>query len=234
MLKKLVPFFIIILSCYLNSCTIEDDEKLGGLADDDSILAFYPLNGNGKDTSGNGHDGTVYGATADNDRFGNSGRATYFNSVESDSIQIPAENGFNLSNTPFSISLWIYNDDLSTNTAFIFYDSSAACFICLFADSGYFTLKIGLNSYNFFTPQVLTWYHIAITYNGDALSFYVNGTEEFSLTSLYFTEFTGNGMLEIGVYNSGSLYFNGRIDEFAVFKRWLSSDEVDILYQNSM
>ncbi|MGD0712159.1 MAG: hypothetical protein ABR968_13380, partial [Bacteroidales bacterium] len=43
------------------------------------LVAFYPFKGNADDTSGNGHNGTVHGATLTTDRFGNPNNAYYFN-----------------------------------------------------------------------------------------------------------------------------------------------------------
>jgi hypothetical protein len=33
------------------------------------LVGYYPFNGNANDVSGNGHNGTVYGATLASDRF---------------------------------------------------------------------------------------------------------------------------------------------------------------------
>ncbi len=43
------------------------------------LVAYYPFNGNANDASGNGNNGTVYGATLTTDRFGNANRAYGFN-----------------------------------------------------------------------------------------------------------------------------------------------------------
>ena len=43
------------------------------------LIAYYPFNGNANDASGNGNNGTVYGATLTADRFGNPNSAYYFN-----------------------------------------------------------------------------------------------------------------------------------------------------------
>ena len=42
------------------------------------LLAWYSFSGNANDNSGNGHNGTVYGATLTNDRFGNANSAYSF------------------------------------------------------------------------------------------------------------------------------------------------------------
>lgn len=45
------------------------------------LAAYYPLNGNANDSSGNGHNGTVVGASPTSDRFGIGNRAYSFNGV---------------------------------------------------------------------------------------------------------------------------------------------------------
>ncbi len=44
----------------------------------DSLVAWWPFNGNAQDESGNGNHGSNTGATLTTDRFGNSNRAYYF------------------------------------------------------------------------------------------------------------------------------------------------------------
>jgi len=44
----------------------------------DGLVAYYPFNGNANDESGNGNNGTVYGATLTTDRFGNTNKAYSF------------------------------------------------------------------------------------------------------------------------------------------------------------
>ena len=46
---------------------------------DSGCVANYPFNGNAEDISGNGNNGTVYGATLTTDRFGNPNSAYNFN-----------------------------------------------------------------------------------------------------------------------------------------------------------
>ena len=47
------------------------------------LAAYYPFTGNANDLSGNGHNGTVTGATLTTDRFGNPNSAYSFNGTSS-------------------------------------------------------------------------------------------------------------------------------------------------------
>lgn len=81
----------------------------------DGLVAYYPFNGNADDQSGNGHDGTVYGATLTSDRFGDSGRAYFFDGID-DYISVDYADAFQL--PVITISAWIYPTiDLSIATS---------------------------------------------------------------------------------------------------------------------
>ncbi|CAB1060422.1 hypothetical protein D1BOALGB6SA_5188 [Olavius sp. associated proteobacterium Delta 1] len=59
-------------------------------------MANYPFNGNSNDESGNGNDGTVYGATLTTDGFGNPNSAYFFNE---DYILVPYSDTLSLTNS---------------------------------------------------------------------------------------------------------------------------------------
>ena len=58
---------------------------LSGLVQDqiptDSLVGYWPFNGNAVDESSNVNDGTVNGATLKSDRFGNTQSAYYFDGL---------------------------------------------------------------------------------------------------------------------------------------------------------
>jgi hypothetical protein len=58
----------------------------------DGLIAYYPFNGNANDESGNGHHGTVYGATLTQDRCGNADSAYSFDG--NDRIDVPDDSIF--------------------------------------------------------------------------------------------------------------------------------------------
>src|SRR5688500_14178775 len=69
------------------------------------LVAYYPLNGDGQDASGNGLNGTVTGAVATSDRYGNgSGALLFVNDTDRVNCGNPA--AFNFSG-PFTISAWV-------------------------------------------------------------------------------------------------------------------------------
>lgn len=70
----------------------------------EGLVAYYPFNGNADDQSGNGHDGTVYGATLTSDRFGASDSAYSFDGID-DYISMDYADAFQL--PVITISAWI-------------------------------------------------------------------------------------------------------------------------------
>lgn len=94
-MKRVLCGFAIISFSFLLS-----QQALADLSD--GLVAYFPFNGNANDTSGNGHDGTVFGATLTEDRFGNPDSAYNFDG--DDYIDIP----FSPQIEPdiFSLSLW--------------------------------------------------------------------------------------------------------------------------------
>src|ERR1700733_10715107 len=79
----------------------------------DSLVAWYPFNGNANDESGNGNNGTNYGATLTTDRFGDSNKAYYFNGTSSYISGLLSS--IKLKNTGITISLWLKSIKVSPN-----------------------------------------------------------------------------------------------------------------------
>lgn len=69
------------------------------------LVGYWPFNGNANDASGNGHNGTVTGATLTSDRFGNSNSAYYFNLFDFIQTNYLGISG----NNERTISFWIKN-----------------------------------------------------------------------------------------------------------------------------
>jgi len=76
-----------------------------------------------------------------------------------------------------------------------------------------------------------SWYHVVATYDGSALTLYVNGVAVGQLTGLSGPASTGSGNLQIGGYPiAGGYGFNGRMDEPAVYMHSLTPTQVAAHY----
>lgn len=78
------------------------------------LVAYYPLNGDGVDASGNGHNGTVESATPTANRFGQDGKALLFDGTNS-FISVPDSRDLRLSTGDFTISAWIFETSRNSN-----------------------------------------------------------------------------------------------------------------------
>ena len=78
------------------------------------LVAHYLFSGNAKDASGNGHDGTVYGATPTSDRFGNSNGAYSFDGRD-DYVRVPDHPQLE-GMSAVTLSLWVRMDSIDRMT----------------------------------------------------------------------------------------------------------------------
>ena len=78
-----------------------------------------------------------------------------------------------------------------------------------------------------------TWYHLVGTYDGSNLVAYVNGVAGSSTASSRSLGGNSNSLAFGRQANGAASFFNGRMDEVAIWSRALSADEVLQLYQYS-
>ena len=216
------------------------------------LVASYYFNGNANDSSGNGHHGTVYGATLTTDRFGNLDSAYDFDGIN-DYIAVPYSDAFQL--TEFTLAAWIKpSTDLSQLRAPTIvgrgedYGTDQAGGVVLVAgvDNPYGDGVAVLYEddsddeswySNGTSPSVGQWTHLAATRAADGqLSLYINGvlTGQWDGTP----DPTDNCYqdLLIGAYaaNSSTVppitnFFPGAIDDVMIYGRALSAGEVEDL-----
>jgi hypothetical protein len=153
------------------------------------LVAYYPFNGNANDESGNGNNGIVNGAILTADRFGINNRAYTFDENKSNYI-IGDASGFPSANAPRSVSFWIRARNLGTGLShqILGYggNSCGQSFNMNLENSDIGPNFLGkyevqghcraFQTYTAFpTPNVDTWHHIAVTYDGSVFRFYHNG-----------------------------------------------------------
>ena len=148
---------------------------------------------------------------------------------------------------PFSISAWVKFDNVNKERL-VSKDTSTSSREFLFgtdnanvANIVLGTATVNLNIRNT-TPLNLTdWFHIVSTYDGSksasGLKVYVNANDsnrlDISSGSYAGISATG-GNLEIGRFANGNSFFNGLIDEVAVFDYELSSAQVTSIYNSGV
>jgi len=211
----------------------------------DGLIAHYPLDGNAKDVVG-GHDGNIRGnLTPANNRYGIPGKAFYFDG--SSYILIPDTDDFSISNDSLTYSTWVtITDNRNSYNGFIALGTGGDNLIHLSKSrSGHADGRVYMQPYPAITFSDSSggalpknqWMHLVgtVDYENETVSLYINGqfqsrvpTTSLNLTKnqdleLVFGGFThGEGALHIGL-----------MDEIYIFKRAITSDEVQILHAES-
>ena len=209
------------------------------------LVACYPFNGNAKDESGNGNNGTVNGANLTTDRFGKVDNAYNFNGSSS-YIDIPSNK---LQNPTFSYSAWIKPNSLPQSgiAFFIFSVGSGSGDQGIGLNNGYtngtdgFTgggyLDVGENAFcqQGALPNVNQWYHVVVIRSTDKYSVYVDGVFICSTAILAKPPFYGTGTAQTTI---GSRWNKGQfsdcvIDDLHLYNRPLNAAEVKALYDGN-
>lgn len=203
----------------------------------DSLVAYYPFNGNANDESGNVNDGTVYGALLTTDRFGQTSKSYQFNGTN-DWILVPNSPSLDIAG-PISVSIWAKATQFDTLAIMLGKDNDLAggrsWYLGAYSNKlvfspNAFTLPGGLNGSGVLTGSV--WIHVAVVYDLSSIKMFINGNLDTTIPH------SGNipsstSPLRIGVMSpssGGHWYFNGSLDDIRVYKRALSDAEIQNLY----
>jgi hypothetical protein len=204
-----------------------------------NYVAYYPFNGNANDESGNGNDGTVYGATLTTDRFGNSNSAYSFDGVN-DYVSVPTSTVDILNN--FTVSAWVYKSLKSltddNDRIFSFVNNANNGFQLIFdevTDKYGVVLKRGgtniINQKTYGAWVTDEWVLITYVVNGTTGTFYKNGEVVATDGSTTIAIGSTNAYL-IGARSDlhAVTFFNGSIDDIKIYDRALSETEILQIY----
>lgn len=207
------------------------------------LVGWWNLDGNAEDASGQNNHGKVYRVVPTQNRYGEKGKAMYFNG-KNQRIEIPDHPS--LRNTELTISLWVQCES-STLSSIIYKanreDASSEVFsINNTPESGLkFKSKckpaLGWNQANFNRNQreidMKKWTHLAITYDGTSLNQYVNGIHVSKI--IYSTPLDNcpGGNIHLGYcWDKFPFSFMGSIDELGIWKRALSKQEIQQVFDS--
>jgi hypothetical protein len=217
------------------------------------LVAWYPFCGNANDVSGNGHHGTVMGATLTTDRFGMQNGAYHFNG--SSYISVPNHPGLNVDsitivafikpNPGATKGIIVAKSDMSNATKFSYHLTHEATyagqtgFMCSWGDGNCNVISVVSGQHLFAATGLFsgqTWDLAAMTV--DATGF-CNMYKDNQMVS------QGGGIIPMGKCNltqstlriggpwwiNDPYYFRGDIDDVMIFDRPLSQAEIQQLYQ---
>jgi hypothetical protein len=219
----------------------------------DSLVAWYPFNGNANDESGNHHNGQPSNVVLTADRFGHADSAYRFNGTSS-AVLIP-DTFFNIGWNSFTVSIW-FNSTSINNTNNIFNNQAMINTIPHRGISVGFNWNsdnkyhfwagtnplatgaagwdiLGNDSASITNVSINRWNNITMVKDSTTWYMYLNGTLDRTFhTSLaasnYYCQFI------IGTISPEFLpeAFIGALDDVGIWKRALSHSEISALFQN--
>ena len=214
-----------------NMPLIEKDTILNNLLSN-GILAYYPLNGNAQDRSGNDNHATAYNTSLTTNKCNQNDSAFYFNGT---SAYLQAPHAVLLTpSVEFSFSAWIYPTKSAT-TQYLIYKYNPSQY------KGYqvrlYNNKVGVllggqvnPFYSDSTVKINQWNHVVVTFDGENYRFYLNNQPAGSGTAAF--NYLATTPLYIG-RQSGGNYYEGKMDEIRIFEKKLSNYEISALYYQS-
>jgi len=194
-------------------------------------VALWHFEGNANDTSGDGNNGTVSGATQVAGKVGSN--AYSFDGI-SDYIDVGSN--FAYTTEDFSFSFWVQEGASQSGFVNIFGNQSGYKGFCLetSTSSGHsYRIVTGDGSWTFGSAVALTpgaWTHFVITRSGSTISIYKNGVLAVSDNSFPTTITAATIPMYLGANQSFGNYWQGILDEFAIWERTLSDLEINNLY----
>lgn len=207
------------------------------------LVAYYPFTGNANDASGNNNNGTVNGATLTTDRYGNPNSAYSFNGSSS-YIDVPNSSALQFSNNAMSISFWmkvsawptdnlehyLFNKQTNSGTSqmgwHVYTYGTPPSNLTYRYRNGTSSSWGGADAINM--PLAGTWFHVVYTSDNSATKVYVNDILSDSTVSQIIGLNTSDLFMGKPV-GSGS-YYNGLLDDIAIYNIALNQTEVTQLY----
>jgi hypothetical protein len=188
------------------------------------LLAFWKLNGNGDDSSGNNnHLTNVNNVTFSSGKIGSASNFTagkYFSSE----VRI----GGTGNSQNFTFSLWIETTQNSGTNRMI---SAAGSYNYYFMEyAGKIYANFGGSQFNS-TSNVNdgNWHHVVVTYNRIKLRIYIDGVLEVDQNE---TGVTPLSYVYIGSDDTGNQSLSGSLDSIGIWNRALTSEEVAQIYND--
>ncbi len=228
---------------YNRALSLAEIQELYAVADSTSgLVAYYPLNGNANDESGNGNHGSENGEIEYID--GRTGQAAKFDGTD-DYILVPDNDTLDLSDA-MTITAWIKSEstsgprvivskwnDNSWDYSYIFKDHNYSDKLRITLTKGGLRGDLGDLTGAAFIP-LETWIHVAATYDSDTLRLYFNGVQDGTLSASGTIKNSATALLIGAVYTGGGIQekFKGAIDDIRIYNRALSPAEIQEIYSN--
>ncbi len=232
---KKVYFLLFLATAMLILSGNAAAQNLPAYLPSNGLVAWYPFNGNANDESGNGNHGTVNGATLTSDRVGNVNSAYLLDGL-SNLIEVPA--AFNLGSSSKSFAVWfnVRNANYSWIVSGGLPNTNGQAFGFYFDESqnyGQYPHKLIFHgdspTFDFGFSDIVfqVWNHVVVIYDGLSISAYLNGQYMGSKSMLLNTS---SYPIKLGCRGNYTEFFDGDVDDFAIYNRALTQEEITALY----
>ena len=217
-MKKILIFFFGLLISLITQAQITD-----------SLVAWYPFNGNANDESGNGHDGAMVKTRFTKDRCMESNKAMDF-PYKGNFIALGNTGNHNISGGEFSIVLWfkradyygvIFGGPIITN----FFSSAYDTGFCIdIGNHGTFDFVVNKSSaHSVRALPDYAWHMLAAVADKHQLFLYLDG--ELMDSSDYAVPPVNNKDIRLGLIG-GTDYYNGLLDDVRIYQRAVKQSEL--------
>lgn len=198
------------------------------------LFAWWPFNGNADDLSGNGHHGTVFGASITADRLGNANSA--YNFADSAYIITDSTGNLPLDSAARTITLWLKTNQSSSpaNHDVFGYGRVSPSNAFYFTIFGFFPFFCGayndLDGSGEITDDA--WHFVAITYNGTNVSIYVDGILNASGPKHLDTKLSEVIFGRSPLTHPTPYFYTGLLDDCGIWNRVLTQQEITGLFNS--
>ena len=234
-MKKLLLLFAVGLTSAISA------QNIPSYVPTDSLVGWWPFNGNANDESGNGHNGIIDGALLNTDRNGDSISSLFFDGLN-DVVVVPDAIDLRLYSDEFTIALWykIASYGITDNFFISKTDGPGGQNKWMLSHQSAFNGGPFANfhtngaqgSYNLNTTpnSDSSWHHFVVTKTPTTVDLYFDGA--FQVSSSNFPFQTSNADIRIGgdEINGGGHWHHGQLDDIGIWHRALTPAEIQGLY----
>ena len=250
--------FLLLFLFFLGQKLTFSQNQLPDYIPSEGLLYYSNFNGNSYDLSGNGYETLVIGCSPAEDRFGQVSSAIYFQgSTEpgTNSTQVVTDSyievfsfdhSFSTSGyeNQLTISFWVkheWNDQNGPGGGIplvnrrinnsIDFDLSAS-----YGDNNVpFSPALHLGEWSESSGQGFpnNWVHFVVTYDTNSVKYYMNNQLYATFDNVQngpISNITDRLLIGKHIYSSHTYFFNGWLDDFAIWNRALSYTEITGLY----
>ena len=229
-------FTVVVIQSNENdfSSTANISIKVSPIIPKKGLVAYYPMDGNINDMSGNNNNGIIYGVTTGINRNNENGKALYFDGINdsvllNDDFDLPEktincwvkiENKLNTDDIMMIFS--VDNDNLTYGSYYLSFVEPDSIGIKSI-NAGHTRTQIS-NPYN-------AWHMLTYMIDVDSMYLYVDGSLFISnkFTTDRCTTYP-NPVMTIGIDRGHNRQYHGTIDEFRIYNRVLAPYEINALY----